>query len=330
MDMTLLIQRCFYTSGSTGKPKGTVHTQGGLWRTAELYGKAVLGLTDKEVCFSVAKLYFAYGLGNSLAFPLSVGATVFSGAPNGFAGMFASPRLPHRSLVALRMCSSAGEALSAEIAQRFKDHFGCDIVDGIGSTEKLHIFLSNRPGDVRYGSTGKPVQGHDIALRGEDCSEVPQGEIGDLYIHGPSAALMYWNNRAKTGETFQGAWTKSGDKYVRDAEGYDTDVARSDDIRKVSGIDAPQFEVEATLMQHTSVPEAAVFGTQDADGLTETKAFVMLKDGQAHTPDEPKAFLKERLAPHRHSRLIEFLPELSKTATGKTQCFQLREREQRA
>ena len=245
MDMTLLIQRCFYTSGSTGKPKGTVHTQGGLWRTAELYGKAVLGLTDKEVCFSVAKLYFAYGLGNSLAFPLSVGATVFSGAPNGFAGMFASPRLPHRSLVALRMCSSAGEALSAEIAQRFKDHFGCDIVDGIGSTEKLHIFLSNRPGDVRYGSTGKPVQGHDIALRGEDCSEVPQGEIGDLYIHGPSAALMYWNNRAKTGETFQGAWTKSGDKYVRDAEGYDTDVARSDDIRlPISapgrGIRAPQ------------------------------------------------------------------------------------------
>ena len=239
MDMTLLIQRCFYTSGSTGKPKGTVHTQGGLWRTAELYGKAVLGLTDKEVCFSVAKLYFAYGLGNSLAFPLSVGATVFSGAPNGFAGMFASPRLPHRSLVALRMCSSAGEALSAEIAQRFKDHFGCDIVDGIGSTEKLHIFLSNRPGDVRYGSTGKRVPGYEIALRGEHCSEVPQGEIGDLYIQGPCAALMYWNNRAKTGETFQGAWTKSGDKYVRDAEGYDTYAARSDDMRKVSGIDAP-------------------------------------------------------------------------------------------
>ena len=153
----------------------------------------------------------------------------------------------------------------------------------------------------------------------------PDRRDPSLDLSGPEAMA-----RAKTGETFQGAWTKSGDKYVRDAEGYDTDVARSDDIRKVSGIDAPQFEVEATLMQHTSVPEAAVIGTQDADGLTETKAFVMLKDGQAHTPDEPKALLKERLAPHRHSRLIEFLPELSKTATGKTQCFQLREREQRA
>ena len=137
------------------------------------------------------------------------------------------------------MCSSAGEALPAEIAQRFKDHFGCDIIDGMGLTEMLHIFLSNRPGDVRYGTTGKPVPGYEISLRGEDCSEVPQGEIGDLYIQGPCAALMYWNNRAKTGETFQGAWTKSGDKYVRDAEGYDTYAARSDDMRKVSGIDAP-------------------------------------------------------------------------------------------
>ena len=232
--------------------------------------------------------------------------------------------------VALRMCSSAGEALPAEIAQRFKDHFGCDIMDGIGSTEMLHIFLSNRPGDVRYGTTGKPVPGYEISLRGEDGSEVPQGEIGDLYIQGPSAALMYWNNRAKTRETFQGAWTKSGDKYVRDAEGYYTYAGRGDDMLKVSGIYVSPFEVEATLMQHTSVLEAAVIGTQDADGLTKTKAFVVLKDGQAVTPDELKAFVKERLAPYKYPRLIEFLPELPKTATGKIQRFRLREREQRA
>ena len=232
--------------------------------------------------------------------------------------------------VALRMCSSAGEALPAEVAQRFKDHFGCDIIDGIGSTEMLHISLSNRPGDVRYGTTGKPVSGYEISLRGDDGSEVPQCEIGDLYIQGPSAALMYWNNRAKTRETFQGAWTKSGDKYVRDAGGYNTYAGRSDDMLKVSGIYVSPFEVEATLMQHTSVLEAPVIGTQDADGLTKTKAFVVLKDGQAVTPDELKAFVKERLAPYKYPRLIEYLPELPKTATGKIQRFRLREREQRA
>jgi benzoate-CoA ligase len=340
-----------YSSGSTGKPKGTVHTHGNLWWTAELYGKPVLGLTEQDRCFSAAKLYFAYGLGNSLTFPLSVGATVvlmaerptpdatferwarhqptvFFGAPTGFAGMLASPRLPPRSAVSLRMCSSAGEALPAEIAQRFKAHFGCDIIDGIGSTEMLHIFLSNRPGDVRYGTTGKPVPGYEVSLRGEDGREVPDGEIGDLYIQGPSAALLYWNNREKTRETFQGAWTKSGDKYVRDAEGYYTYAGRSDDMLKVSGIYVSPFEVEATLMQHPAVLEAAVIGTQDADGLTKTKAFVVLKDGQTATPDDLKAFVKERLAPYKYPRFIEFVPELPKTATGKIQRFRLREREQ--
>ena len=340
-----------YSSGSTGKPKGTVHTHGNLWWTAELYGKPVLGLTEQDRCFSAAKLYFAYGLGNSLTFPLSVGATVvlmaerptpdatferwtrhqptvFFGAPTGFAGMLASPRLPPRSAVSLRMCSSAGEALPAEIAQRFKAQFGCDIIDGIGSTEMLHIFLSNRPGDVRYGTTGKPVPGYEVSLRGEDGREVPHGEIGDLYIQGPSAALLYWNNREKTRETFQGAWTKSGDKYVRDAEGYYTYAGRSDDMLKVSGIYVSPFEVEATLMQHQAVLEAAVIGTQDADGLTKTKAFVVLKEGQAATPDDLKAFVKERLAPYKYPRLIEFVPELPKTATGKIQRFRLREREQ--
>ena len=339
-----------YSSGSTGKPKGTVHTQANLWWTAELYGKPVLGLTREDVCFSAAKLYFAYGLGNALTFPLSVGATVvlmaerptpdatfkrwvdhrptvFFGAPTGFAGMLASPRLPARSAVALRMCSSAGEALPAEIAQRFKAHFGCDIIDGIGSTEMLHIFLSNRPGDIRYGSTGKPVPGYEVELRGDDGQPVPDGEVGDLYIRGPSAALMYWNNRGKTRETFQGAWTQSGDKYVRDAEGYYTYAGRSDDMLKVSGMYVSPFEVEATLMQHNAVLEAAVIGKKDADGLTRTKAFVVLKDGQAATPDELKAFVKEKLAPFKYPRFIEFLPELPKTATGKIQRFRLRERE---
>lgn len=342
-----------YSSGSTGKPKGTVHTHGNLWWTAELYGKPVLGLTQQDVCFSAAKLYFAYGLGNALTFPLSVGATVvlmaerptpdatfkrwvdhqptvFFGAPTGFAGMLASPRLPARAAVALRMCSSAGEALPAEIAQRFKAHFGCDIIDGIGSTEMLHIFLSNRPGDIRYGTTGKPVPGYEVELRGEDGQSVPDSEVGDLYIRGPSAALMYWNNREKTRDTFQGGWTKSGDKYVRDADGYYTYAGRSDDMLKVSGIYVSPFEVEATLMQHTAVLEAAVIGKQDADGLTKTKAFVVLKDGKATTQDELKAFVKEKLAPYKYPRFIEFVPELPKTSTGKIQRFRLRELEARA
>lgn len=341
-----------YSSGSTGKPKGTVHTHGNLWWTAELYGKAVLQLTEDDVCFSAAKLYFAYGLGNALTFPLSVGAsvvlmaerptpdavfkrwtaaehkpTVFFGAPTGYAGMLASPHLPSREQVALRMGSSAGEALPAEIAQRFKAHFGCDIIDGIGSTEMLHVFISNRPGDVRYGSTGKPVAGYEIELRGEDGRPVADGEVGDLYIKGPSSALMYWGNREKTRDTFLGGWTKSGDKYIRDAEGYYTYAGRSDDMLKVSGIYVSPFEVESTLQQHPAVLEAAVIGIPDAEGLTKTKAFVVLKPGQQADEAALKAFVKERLAPYKYPRLIEFIDELPKTATGKIQRFRLREKE---
>lgn len=341
-----------YSSGSTGQPKGAVHTHLNLWWTAELYGKAVLGLTEGDVCFSAAKLYFAYGLGNGLSFPLSVGAcvvlmaerptpdavfkrwtqaprrpTVFFGAPTGFAGMLASPKLPARESVALRMCSSAGEALPGEIAERFRAHFGAEIIDGIGSTEMLHVFISNRPGDVRYGSTGKPVPGYDIELRGEDGAPVADGEVGDLYIRGPSAALMYWGNRDKSRETFLGGWTRSGDKYVRDAQGYYTYAGRSDDMLKVSGIYVSPFEVESTLMLHPAVLEAAVIGTPDADGLTKTKAFVVLKDGQQADAQQLQAFVKERLAPYKYPRQIEFIGELPKTATGKIQRFRLRERE---
>lgn len=351
-----------YSSGSTGRPKGTVHTQANLYWTAELYARPVLGLTDKDTVFSAAKLFFAYGLGNSLSFPLSVGAavvlmaerptppavfqrlkgetatlagrkpTVFYGAPTGYGGMLAQPTLPERREVALRLCSSAGEALPRDIGERWTARFGCDIIDGIGSTEMLHIFLSNRPGDVRYGTSGTPVAGYEVEIRGEDGLPVPPNpdgsiDIGDLFIRGPSAALMYWNDRAKSRDTFQGSWTRSGDKYTRDADGYYTYAGRNDDMLKVSGIYVSPFEVEATLVQHPAVLEAAVIGTTDAEGLTKTKAFIVLKPGQSLTEEEVKAFVKERLAPYKYPRLIEFLPELPKTATGKIQRFKLREKE---
>ncbi|HEX4235107.1 MAG TPA: benzoate-CoA ligase family protein [Caldimonas sp.] len=346
-----------YSSGSTGRPKGTVHTHANLWWTAELYAKPVLGLTENDVCFSAAKLYFAYGLGNALTFPLSVGAsvvlmaerptpdaifkrwtaadaatrpTVFFGAPTGFAGMLASPALPARAAVRLRMCSSAGEALPAEIGQRFDKHFGCAIVDGIGSTEMLHIFISNRPGDIRYGTTGKPVEGYEVELRGDDGRPVADGEVGDLYIRGPSAALMYWSDRERSRDTFQGGWTKSGDKYSRDADGYYTYAGRSDDMLKVSGIWVSPFEVESTLMQHPAVLESAVIGVEDSEGLVKTKAFVVTKPGQQVSEAELKAFVKERLAPFKYPRSLEFIDELPKTATGKIQRFRLRDRERAA
>jgi len=340
-----------YSSGSTGKPKGTVHSQGNLYWTAELYGKGVLALSERDVVFSAAKLFFAYGLGNALTFPLSVGATVvlmaerptpqatfkrlvghkptvFYGAPTGYGGMLASPDLPARDQVALRLCSSAGEALPRDIGERWTRHFGCEIIDGIGSTEMLHVFLSNRPGDVRYGTTGKPVQGYEVELRNEDGSVVnTHNEIGDLYIKGPSSALMYWNNREKSRDTFQGVWTKSGDKYTRDPEGYYTFAGRNDDILKVSGIYVSPFEVEATLVQHPAILEAAVIGKEDSDGLTKTKAFIVLKSGQSLSEEEVKAFVKERLAPYKYPRFIEFVTELPKTATGKIQRFRLRDQE---
>ena len=241
--------------------------------------------------------------------------------------MLASPKLPARSEVSLRLCSSAGEALPAELGQRFTQHFGVEIVDGIGSTEMLHIYLSNRPHDVRYGTTGWPVPGYDVELRGDDGQPVADGEPGDLYTRGPSAALMYWGNREKSRETFQGGWTKSGDKYIRNADGTFTYGGRSDDMLKVSGIYVSPFEVEATLVQHPAVLEAAVIGKEYTDGLTKTKAFIVLKAGQSLTQDEVKAFVKERLAPYKYPRFIEFVGELPKTATGKIQRFRLRDLE---
>ena len=343
-----------YSSGSTGRPKGTVHSHANPYWTSMLYGKDVLKITEHDVCFSAAKLFFAYGLGNGLTFPMAVGAcailmaerptpdatfkrmtggvggvkpTVFFGAPTGFAGMLAHPNLPSKTDVAMRLVSSAGEALPAELGERFTQHFGVNIVDGIGSTEMLHIFLSNKPDDVRYGTTGWAVPGYEIELRGDDGNAVPDGEPGDLYIKGPSAALMYWGNREKSRETFQGGWTKSGDKYVRNADGTYTYGGRSDDMLKVSGIYVSPFEVEATLIQHPAVLEAAVIGVNDSEGLTKTKAFVVLKDGATVSDEELKAFVKDKLAPYKYPRVIEFLNELPKTATGKIQRFKLRAQE---
>jgi benzoate-CoA ligase len=343
-----------YSSGSTGRPKGTVHSHANPYWTSMLYGKDVLKMTEHDVCFSAAKLFFAYGLGNGLTFPMVVGAcailmaerptpdatfkrmtggvggvkpTLFFGAPTGFAGMLAHPNLPNKEQVAMRLVSSAGEALPAELGERFHQHFGVHIVDGIGSTEMLHIFLSNKPDDVRYGTTGWAVPGYNIELRGDDGNAVPDGEPGDLYIKGPSSALMYWGNREKSRETFQGGWTKSGDKYIRNADGTYTYGGRSDDMLKVSGIYVSPFEVEATLIQHAAVLEAAVIGVIDGDGLTKTKAFVVLKDGAAATEEELKAFVKDKLAPYKYPRVIEFLKELPKTATGKIQRFKLRAQE---
>jgi benzoate-CoA ligase len=344
-----------YSSGSTGRPKGTVHSHANPYWTAELYGKAILGLTESDVCFSAAKLFFAYGLGNALTFPLAVGATallmaerptpeavfkrlrggvggvkptIFYGAPTGFAGMLASNLLPKREDVGLRLASSAGEALPAEIGERFKRHFGVDIVDGIGSTEMLHIFISNRPDKVRYGTTGWPVPGYEIELRGDDGRAAPDGEPGDLYIHGPSAALMYWGNRVKSRETFEGRWTKSGDKYARNADGSYTYAGRADDMLKIGGIWVSPFEVEATLMQHPSILEAALIGAPDRDGLVRSKAFVVLKEGAFVDEAELQRFVKDRLAPYKYPRAIALLAELPKTATGKIQRFKLREQEQ--
>jgi len=341
---------CFwlYSSGSTGTPKGTVHLHSHLIQTAELYGRAVLGIQESDVVYSAAKLFFAYGLGNALTFPMSVGATavllptrptpadvfsvlkkyqptIFYGVPTLYAALLADPARPAKSELKLRICTSAGEALPAEIGKKWTALYGCDILDGIGSTEMLHIFLSNRPGQVRYGTTGQAVPGYALRIVADDGHECADGEIGELQISGPSAALMYWNNRAKTKATFSGEWTKSGDKYTRDADGFYTYGGRSDDMLKVGGIYVSPFEVEACLMSHAAVLEVAVIGAADDDQLIKPKAYVVLKPGQSATVDELKAHVKQQLAPYKYPRWIEFVSELPKTATGKIQRFKLRQ-----
>jgi benzoate-CoA ligase len=342
-------EACFwlYSSGSTGTPKGTVHLHSHLIQTAELYARPILGIREDDVVYSAAKLFFAYGLGNALTFPMSVGATtvllpsrptppdvfgvlkkfrpsIFYGVPTLYAALLADPARPPRGELNLRICTSAGEALPAEIGKRWTAEYGCEILDGIGSTEMLHIFLSNRPGQVRYGTTGQAVPGYDLRIVGDDGRECADGEIGELQIRGPSAAVMYWNNRAKTKATFAGEWTRSGDKYTRDADGYYTYGGRSDDMLKVGGIYVSPFEVEACLATHPAVLEAAVIGVNDSDGLVKPKAYVVLKPGQQAGAGDLQEHVKSRLAPYKYPRWIEFAPELPKTATGKIQRFRLR------
>jgi benzoate-CoA ligase len=345
---------CFwlYSSGSTGAPKGTLHLHSHMLQTAELYGRGVLGICESDVTYSAAKLFFAYGLGNGLSFPLSVGATtlllpgrptaqqvfqllekyqpsIFYGVPTLYASLLAEPNKPQSSHLKLRLCASAGEPLPAEIGKKWTAQFGCDILDGIGSTEMLHIFLSNTPGQVRYGSTGQAVPGYALRIIGDDGLECADGEIGELQINGPSAALMYWNNREKTKNTFAGEWTRSGDKYTRSADGFYTYGGRSDDMLKVGGIYVSPFEVEASLMTHAAVLEVAVIGVMDHDQLVKPKAYVVLKTGQNASQEELKTHVKQQLAPYKYPRWIAFLSELPKTATGKIQRFKLRQSNQK-
>ena len=341
---------CFwlYSSGSTGAPKGTVHLHSHLIQTAELYGRGVLGIQHTDVVYSAAKLFFAYGLGNALTFPMAVGATtvllparpttldlfiilkdfkptIFYGVPTLYAAMLADPARPAKSEVALRVCTSAGEALPAEIGKKFTAAYGVEVLDGIGSTEMLHIFLSNRPGAVRYGTTGQAVPGYALRIVGDDGKDCAVGDIGELHISGPTSAIMYWNNRAKTKATFAGDWTKSGDKYTLDADGYYTYGGRSDDMLKVGGIYVSPFEVEACLMAHSAVLEVAVIGVADADELIKPKAYVVFKTGHSATTDALKLHVKQHLAPYKYPRWFEFVAELPKTATGKIQRFKLRQ-----
>ena len=345
---------CFwlYSSGSTGAPKGTVHAHGSLICTAALFAQPVIGVREDDIVFSAAKLFFAYGLGNALTFPMSVGATavlmaeratpaavfarlrqhratVFYGVPTLFAALLASPGLPARGELAMRLCTSAGEALPADIGRRWTEHFGSEILDGIGSTEMLHVFLSNSPGHVRYGTTGQPVPGYALRIVDEEGQPVGAGEVGELQVNGPTAALGYWNNRAKTASTFQGSWTRCGDKYSVDADGYYVYAGRSDDMLKVGGIYVSPIEVESALITHPAVLEAAVVGKPDGQRLIKPIAFVVLKNG--HPPTDALAaelqqHVKAQLAPYKYPRWIEFIDELPKTATGKIQRFKLRER----
>jgi benzoate-CoA ligase len=322
-----------------------------LLQTAELYAIPVLGITESDLVFSAAKLFFAYGLGNALTFPLAVGATsilmaerptpaavarvlrqyrptIFYGVPTLYNAMLAGPDLPQPEELAMRRCVSAGEPLPQEIGRRWSARFGVDILDGIGSTEMLHIFLSNWPDDVRYGTTGRPIPGYQLKIVDEQERPVRRGEIGDLLVSGPTSAAHYWNNRERCRTTFLGPWTRTGDKYFEDEDGYYVYCGRSDDMMKVSGMYVSPAEVEAALVAHEDVLEAAVVGAPDENGLTKPRAFVVVKPGicadeklvrglQAHT--------KGVLAPFKCPRWYTFLDDLPKTATGKIQRFKLRE-----
>jgi benzoate-CoA ligase family protein len=340
-----------YSSGSTGRPKGVVHLHHDMVIAAETYAKQVLGIRASDKVYSAAKLFFAYGLGNAGYFPMSVGAqsvlyphrptpdavfelitrhrpSLFFGIPTLYATMLAAKDTARFDLSSLRLCVSAGEALPADLYRRWRDRFGVEIVDGIGTTETAHIFLSNRPGAVRPGSSGLPVPGYECALVDDEGRPVPAGEIGNLRVRGDSTMAYYWNKHDKTKETLFGSWIQTGDKYHQDAEGHYWYDGRGDDMLKVGGIWVSPVEVEATLIRHDAVLEAAVVGQEDEERLVKPRAYVVLKD-PARAGDalaaELRAFVKDKIAPYKYPRWIDFVPELPKTATGKIQRFKLRQ-----
>jgi benzoate-CoA ligase len=339
-----------YSSGSTGFPKGAVHLQHDMVVCTETYARGVLDLRPTDRVFSAAKLFFAYGLGNTGYFPLAAGAeavlfphrptpesvfeviasrrpTLFFGVPTLYAAMLAQKDAARWDLSSLRLCVSAGEALPEEIYTRWRERFGVEIIDGIGTTEILHIFLSNRPGAVRPGSSGLPVPGYEAMVVDDDGRPLPPGEIGNLRVKGDSIMAYYHNKHEKTKEALHGAWIHTGDKYSQDADGHFWYAGRADDMLKVGGIWVSPIEVEATLVKHAAVLEAAVVGAEDHDRLVKPKAFVVLKEpvlASAALADELKTFVKDRIAPYKYPRWIEFTPELPKTATGKIQRFKLR------
>jgi len=318
----------------------------------EYYAKPILGIKETDITLSAAKLFFAYGLGNNLTFPFGVGAsavhypgrplaedmfkaieqyrpTIFYGIPTLYASMLALPDAGKRfDFSSVRLCISAGEALPADILRRWEETFHVEILDGIGSTEILHIFISNRPGEIRPGSSGKLVPGYEALITDESGHPVKHGEIGNLLIRGDSTTAYYWNKHEKTKDTINGHWIHTGDKYYQDGDGYFWYCGRSDDMLKVGGQWVSPVEVEGALIAHPAVLESAVVGQADADDLIKPKAYVVLKSGQEPSEElanDLKAFVKERLAPFKYPRWIEFVPELPKTATGKIQRFKLRD-----
>lgn len=344
-----------YSSGSTGNPKGVVHLQHDMEYAYDSYAKQILQITEDDVTFSASKLFFAYGLGNGLYFPFGAGAstvllkgrpnpenvfetiekyrpTIFFGVPTLYGSMLNYLKQSGKTydLSSLRVCVSAGEALPASLYNRWKETFQVDILDGIGSTEAAHIYLSNRLDDIRPGSTGKPVPGYDVKIVDLEGNPVPPNEPGDLYVRGDSLAECYWNMHEKNKKQFLGDWYYTGDKYYRDEDGYYWYFGRSDDMLKVSGIWVSPIEIENTLMEHEEVFEVAVIGVETKDRLTKPKAFVVLRETAAPTKeleDELKQFVKDRLAPYKYPRMIEFVDSLPKTATGKIQRFRLRAKE---
>src|SRR5215813_419523 len=342
-----------YSSGSTGFPKGCVHLHHDMVVCSELYAKNILGITENDRFFSVAKLFFAYGLGNGLYFALSVGATsilwpgspspsniysviekhkptLFFSVPSNYATLLSYQREsgPEFDLSSVRCAISAGEALPATLYHRFKERFGVEILDAIGSTEALHMFIANRPGAARPGSSGQILDGYEARIVDENGKDVPDGEVGSLLIKGDSVCACYWNQHEKTKETIQGHWLRTGDKYYRDPDGYYWYVGRSDDMMKVKGMWVSPIEIESALLEHPMIQEAAAVGQADGNQLVKPAAYVVLKSGQQASTELSESIrkhLSSRLAAHKCPQRLEFVSELPKTATGKIQRFKLRQ-----